>query len=239
VAVSDALTPDLLTAVEAGDLEALVRFDASAMEFHHRAPREVVWRRESAIVRLTYQDDAVLGDEQTERGLLKSVHDSFAGHGAGLIEGAIIEPPLLDGERVLYLVAKVFRGEDGMVYMAMLRIPLVSGGFDVTVQSADRLMTGEREAAVLRRRAPRSRDIAALQGRATDFAWITDLFGGGGSDPWLPNQADDAGYDNGFPSHPLSVVRRVCADITASLTLSPICLDALRRQLPDPASGWV
>ena len=237
--MSDALTPELLTAVEVGDLETLVRFDASAMEFYHRAPREVAWRRDSAIVRLTYQDDAVLGDEQTERGLLKSVHDSFAGHGAGLIEGAIIEPPLLAGERVLYLVAKVFRGEDGMVYMAMLRIPLVSGGFDVTVQSADRLMTGEREAAVLRRRAPRSRDIAPLQGRATDSAWITDLFGAGGSDPWLPNRADDAGYDNGFPSHPLSVVRRVCAGITASLTLSPICLDALRRQLPDPASGWV
>ena len=237
--MSDALTPELLIAVEAGDLEALVRFDASAMEFHHRAPREVAWWRDSAAVRLTYQDDAVLGDEQTERGLLKGVHDSFAGHGAGLIEGAIIEPPLLAGERVLYLVAKVFRGEEGMVYMAMLRIPLVSGGFDVTVQSADRLMTGEREAAVLRGRAPRSRGIAALAGRATESAWITDLFGSGGSDPWLPNQADDAGYDNGFPSHPLSVARRVCAGITASLTLSPICLNALRRQLPDPASGWV
>jgi hypothetical protein len=237
--VSEPLTPEVLTAVEAGDLETLVRFDASAMEFHHRAPREVAWRRDSAIVRLTYQDDAVVGDEHTERGLLKTVHDSFAGHGAGLIEGAIIEPPLLASERVLYLVAKVFRGQDGMVYMAMLRIPLVSGGFDVTVQCADRLMTGEREAAVLRGRAPRSRGIAALEGRATDSPWITDLFGGGGSDPWLPNQADDAGYDNAFPSHPLSVARRVCAGITASLTLSAICLDALRRQLPDPASGWV
>jgi hypothetical protein len=237
--VSEPLTPEVLTAVEAGDLETLVRFDASAMEFHHRAPREVAWRRDSAIVRLTYQDDAVVGDEHTERGLLKTVHDSFAGHGAGLIEGAIIEPPLLASERVLYLVAKVFRGQDGMVYMAMLRIPLVSGGFDVTVQCADRLMTGEREAAVLRGRAPRSRGIAALEGRATDSPWITDLFGGGGSDPWLPNQADDAGYDNAFPSHPLSVARRVCTGITASLTLSAICLDALRRQLPDPASGWV
>ena len=66
--MSDALTPELLIAVEAGDLEALVRFDASAMEFHHRAPREVAWWRDSAAVRLTYQDDAVLGDEQTERG---------------------------------------------------------------------------------------------------------------------------------------------------------------------------
>lgn len=233
------MTSELLTAVEAGDLEALVRFDASAMEFHHRAPREVAWRRDLAIVRLTYRDDAVLGDEHTERGLLKSVHDSFAGHRAGLIEGAIIEPPLLAGERVLYLVAKVFREEDGMVYMAMLRIPLVSGGFDVAVQGADRLMTGEREAAVLRGRAPRPPGIAALEGRATDSAWITDLFGGGGSDPWLPNQADDVGYDDAFPSHPLSVVRRVCAGIIASLTLSPICLDALRRELPDPASGWV
>ena len=235
--MSDALTPELLTAVEAGDLEALVRFDASAMELHHRAPREVAWRRDSAIVRLNYQDEAVLGDEHTERGLLKTVHDTFAGHGAGLIEGAIIEPPLLASERVLYLVAKVFQGEDAMVYMAMLRIPLVSGGFDVSVQSADRLMTGEREAAVLRGRAPRSRGIAALEG-ATDSAWTTDLFGGGGSDPWLPNQADDAAYDDAFPLHPLSVARRVCAGITASLTLSPICLDAL-RQLPDPASGWV
>ena len=237
--MSDALSPELLTAVEAGDLEALVRFDASAMEFHHRAPREVEWRRDSAVVRLTYRDDAVLGDGHTERGLLKSVHDGFAGHGAGLIEGAIIEPPLLAGERVLYVVAKVFRGEDGMVYMAMLRIPLVSGGFDVTVQSADRLMTGEREGAVLRGRAPRSRAIAALEGRTTDSAWITDLFGSGGSDPWLPNQADDAEYDDAFPSHPLSVARRVCAGITDSLTLSPICLDALRHQLPDPGSGWI
>jgi hypothetical protein len=237
--VSDALPPEVLSAVEAGDLDALVRFDTSALEFHHRGPREVAWREESATVRLTYQDDVVDGDEPTERELLKSVRDTFAGHDAGLIEGAVIEPPLLAGERILYLVAKVFRGDDGMVYLAMLRIPLVTGGFDITVQSADPGRAGEREAAVLQGRAPTLRGISALEGATTEPAWFTDLFGGGGSDAWLPNQSDDAGYDRVFPSHPLSVVRRVCAGITASLTLSPICVDALRRRLPDPASGWV
>ena len=231
------LPPRVLAAVEAGELDTLVRFDTDAMRLHHRAPYEVAWRDGPALVGLTHESGEEPDDEPTERALLKAVHDRFAAHCAGLVEGAVVEPPLLGGERVLHLVAKVLR-DGALVHLAMLRIPLVAGGLQVAVQCADPQAAGEREAAVLARRVrPRRGSLGGLGDGGG--GWVTDLFGATGSDPWLPNRSDDAGYDHAFPAHPLTAVRRVCAGILGGLTLAPECAAALRRSLPQPGSGWV
>lgn len=232
------LPPRVLAAVEAGELDTLVRFDTDAMRLHHRAPYEVTWRDGPALVSLTHESGDEPDDEPTERALLKAVHDRFVANRAGLVEGAVVEPPLLGGERVLHLVAKVLR-DRVLVHLAMLRIPLVAGDFQVAVRCADPGAAGEREAAVLARSVRPRRGALSGLGGGGDEGWVTDLFGAGGSEPWLPNRSDDAAYDHAFPAHPLTAVRRVCAGIIGGLTLAPECAAALRRSLPEPGSGWV
>jgi len=168
---------------------------------------------------------------------LKAVHDTLAQRHAGLIDGAVVEAPRHEGVRMLYLVVKALTRPEAMTYVAMLRIPLVAGGFVLSAQAGQAELAGAREAEVLRRRAPTLRDPLG-SGALGGHGWVTDMFGEGGGEPWLPTLADDVDHDRLFPTHPLSVVRRVVAQILASLELAPLCLGDL-RPLPEPGSGWI
>lgn len=133
--------------------------------------------------------------------------------------GCLVEADqaVVDGVRGVRLVMKepLPNAPSGLVFGGVIVLPRDRCSVVAKIQAAEQGMTGQREAMVMARIGPGSAFPPhpyqpGLQGR-------------------LPYAAADATeYDDEFPNHPLSVVRRVLAHMVATARVDPMF-----RDLPD------
>lgn len=139
--------------------------------------------------------------------------------GARLVECSIME---LRGLPMLRTIAKVPQKPHGMTYLGSFTLPFAHSSYVITVQCEERGMTGGREA-VLLAEGLRSKSVTIDPESETPIAGY-----------WNPDSAE---FDERFPQHPISRLRKHLQEIPGCLRLDD-CLLALEKfDLPDPAAA--
>jgi len=130
------------------------------------------------------------------------------------IKGGIIQVDQIDlGEnQVIKTVFKIPRKSGGMVYLASLTIPFKTCSYVIKIQAIEGNTTGIRESVV----AAKLLHEENLQ--AGDENWSSDPYEKGITEGTLMNRAEEVKYDSEFPVHPLSLSRKLIAEIELKLT---------------------
>lgn len=136
--------------------------------------------------------------------------------GARLVECSIVE---LRGLPMLRTIVKVPQKPHGMTYLGSLTLPFTRSSYVVKVQCEERGMTGLREA-VLLAEGLRSNSVAISPESETPIAG-----------QWSPDSAE---FDERFPQHPISRLRKHLQEIPGCLRLDDRLLVQERFGLPDP-----
>ena len=162
---------------------------------------EDVWTDDQGVIISTHYFDMVpdlpAGLDEPDR--LKSGLARFiAGAGAGLIEASVVQ---IDALPAVWQLAKVSRPNGtGQVFLGSYTVPKAMSSVVIKAQAAEGGMTGFREAVVLDRLGP--------ERYFQPHPYAADLQGG------LPyHAADSVEWDEQFPDHPLTLVRRALSRI--------------------------
>jgi hypothetical protein len=139
--------------------------------------------------------------------------------GARLVECSILE---LRGLPMLRTIVKVPQKPHGMTYLGSLTLPFAYSSYVVKVQCEERGMTGLREA-VLLDEALRSNSVTIDPESETPIAGH-----------WNPDSAE---FDERFPQHPISGLRKHLQEIPGYLCLDDRLLAQEEFDLPDPAAA--
>lgn len=139
--------------------------------------------------------------------------------GARLVECSILE---LRGLPMLRTIVKVPQKPHGMTYLGSFTLPLARFSYVVKVQCEERGMTGVREA-VLLAEGLRSNSVTIDPESETPIAGY-----------WNPDSAE---FDERFPQHPISRLRKHLQEIPGCLRLDDCLLAQEKFDLPDPAAS--
>ena len=135
--------------------------------------------------------------------------------GGGLIELDVVT---LDGLAGIRQIVKQPQAGHGMTYIGSYTIPRRSFSYVVKIQCEERGMTGLRETAVLDQALAHGPQALSKDGGMAN--WAADPYDPDFQAAVLRNQAEDERYDEDFPDHPLSRLRRGLQDVEASLSFA-------------------
>jgi hypothetical protein len=171
----------------------------------------------------------------------RRVQERAAGSGAALVELSRIE---VDGCPAVSQIVKIPQQPHGLSYVASIIVPFRDFSFVLKVQASERGMTGVRDAIVLDQAISDGRVSIAIDdgGNRTLKGWASDPFGPPGELRRLKRSlADDERYDELFPEHPLSIVRRTLRRLQPTIRLAPAVRAAPRfehRPRAAPPPWW-
>lgn len=144
--------------------------------------------------------------------------------GAGLVS---CEPIEVKGISCLRVICKVPQKPSGMAYVGTIVMPFSQGSYTIRAQSQERGITGQRESFVLDKMM--SKGLVGVDERTGKLTnWEKDPYDPRIHTAVMRNPAEDERYDNAFPNHPLSRVRRILAGIVLSMQVS----DDITRLVP-------
>jgi hypothetical protein len=133
------------------------------------------------------------------------------------ITGISIDSMDIDGCKFVKMIIKVPQQPFGMSYIGSLTLPFRNFSFVVKMQCAERGATGMREAFV----------VDELMGKGEIKIDKSGKFEGwdkpsvsSRSEVWKINRAEAVEYDERFPNHPLSILRRTFSRIEKSIRVS-------------------
>lgn len=139
---------------------------------------------------------------------------------AALNDVAMLEVDVahLAGLAAVRTLLKVRQEPRGFAFIGSYTLPFADCSFVIKVQSFERGVTGMREAAVMSmRKTPPEFD--ELTGKL--IGWEQDPYDPAHRGNFMRNLADDPQYDDRFPEHPLSKVRRYLGEISSELAVAP------------------
>jgi hypothetical protein len=137
--------------------------------------------------------------------------------GARPVECNVLE---VGGLPMVRTIVTVPQQPHGMTYVGSFTLPFAVFSYVVKVQCEERGTTGVREAVLL---------SEGLQAKTVTIDAESEILISGG---WNPDSAD---FDEGFPQHPLSRLRRHLQEIPRCLRLDDRLFAQERFELPDPA----
>ena len=144
--------------------------------------------------------------------------------GAGLVS---CEPLNIKGISCLKVICKVPQQPSGMAYVGTIVMPFSQGSYTIKVQAQERGITGQRESFILDKMM--SKGLVGVDERTGNLTnWTKDPYDPRIHTRIMRNPAEDERYDNTFPLHPLSRVRRILNGIIMSMQVS----DDLTRLVP-------
>ena len=147
---------------------------------------------------------------------LRFVYRTIANNsGAGLISADVFN---VDGIDCVQTIFKMPQANRGMVYIGSLTVPFAEFSFVIKIQCQEVGFTGLREAVVLDRLFDEGTDVSEENGELKN--WERDPYDPEGAYPLMPNRAEDERYDEDFPVHALSRVRRWLFQIRETLHFS-------------------
>jgi len=150
---------------------------------------------------------------------LESV-STFYGNGiaqAGNITGVSIGTMDLDDCKCIKMIIKVPQQPSGMSYIGSLTLPFRDFSFVVKMQCTERGLTGMRESLVMDELLGRGEIKVDKSG---GFEGWEKALVSINSPSWRINKAEAVEYDERFPNHPLSVLRRTFAQIESTIRVS-------------------
>lgn len=136
-------------------------------------------------------------------------------NGVAMLE---VDATQLAGLAAVRTVLKAPLAPRGFAFIGSYTLPFADCSFVIKVQSLERGVTGMREAAVMTmRKTPPEFD--ELTGKL--IGWEQDPYDPAHRGAFMRNLADDPQYDDQFPEHPLSKVRRYLSEISSELAVAP------------------
>jgi hypothetical protein len=133
------------------------------------------------------------------------------------ITGISIDSMDIDGCKFVKMIIKVPQQPFGMSYIGSLTLPFRNFSFVVKMQCAERGTTGMRESFV----------VNELMGKGEIKVDKAGKFEGwekpsvsSPSEVWKINRAEGVEYDERFPNHPLSILRRTFGQIEKTIKVS-------------------
>jgi len=142
-------------------------------------------------------------------------------HGASLLECRILELEL-EGLRMLRTIVKVPQEPHGMTYVGSFTLPFAHCSYVVKVQCEERGTTGLREAVLL---------AEGLRSNSVSIDSESEIPIAG---DWNPDSAE---FDERFPQHPISRLRKHLEEIPGCLRLDDRLLAQEKFDLPDPSAA--
>ena len=133
------------------------------------------------------------------------------------ITGISIDSMNIDGCIFVKMIIKVPQQPFGMSYIGSLTLPFRNFSFVVKMQCAERGTTGMRESFVVDELMGKSEIKIDKSGRLE--GWEKPSFSTR-PDAWKINRAEAVEYDERFPIHPLSILRRTLDQIESSIKVS-------------------
>jgi hypothetical protein len=134
---------------------------------------------------------------------------------AGMIE---VSPWSANGCRGVLTILKLPQVPTGVTYVGSITMPLSASSFVVKIGCAERGVTGTREALVASSLIKSGQlQIDPETNNLVD--WSRDPYDATRRDPLMRNLSEDPQYDERFPQHPLSRLRRYLAQVAPSIRL--------------------
>lgn len=130
-------------------------------------------------------------------------------HDIALVEADSV---LLDGVRAVRTIFKARLDPRGFAFLGSFTLPFADSSLVIKVQSLEQGITGMRETTVFSMCADQFEFDDATEKM---IGWEQDPYDPDYKSGFLPNHADQAQYDEQFPEHPLSKVRRYLREIAS------------------------
>jgi hypothetical protein len=169
-------------------------------------------------------------------GLRQSYRHQLAASGGGLIELIVLD---IDALPAIKLIAKVPQTPSGMTYLGSLTLPRRDFSYVIKFQCPELGPTGLREAVVMDQELAQQRITIDEAGQLR--AWAADPYDPSFTGGVLRNRAEAEEYDQEFPDHPLSRMRRYVNALAPTIRVS----DTIKRApafgesaAPGPKKPW-
>jgi hypothetical protein len=135
--------------------------------------------------------------------------------------GALIEAELttVDGRAMIRDITKVPQLPSGMGYLGCLSMPFRDFGYLIAVACRERGITGMRDTAIFAELMQKG-EVRLEEGAELAEGWMQDPYDPSRKVPPGRNRSEDEIYDDRFPDHPLSQLRRLVRQIETTLRLS-------------------
>jgi len=133
------------------------------------------------------------------------------------ITGISIGSMEIDGCKFVKMIIKVPQQPFGMTYIGSLTLPFKNFSIVVKMQCAERGTTGMRESFVVDKLMGKGEIKIDKSGKFE--GWETSSISSR-SEVWKINRAEAVEYDEQFPNHPLSILRRTFGQIEKTIKVS-------------------
>lgn len=141
----------------------------------------------------------------------------------GLIEvkGGVIEvekTALAGGYSAIRSIFKFPQQPVGMAYLASLTIPFDNYSYVIKIQAPEIGTTGIRDSLIFTEFLRNKKEPLNLEKPETMYqGWFQDPYDASFQSPCLMNKSEDSLYDEQFPDHPLSQVRKLLTQLESGL----------------------
>jgi hypothetical protein len=150
--------------------------------------------------------------------------------GLGVVE---IDTLCLDDCLAVRTVFKAPQQPSGMVYLGGITLPFREFSYVLKTQCNEQAPTGSREVAVLGALLASGKLVMNESGNVE--GWSHDPYDASAKASLMRNIAEDESYDEQYPDHPLSRLRRILGQIQDSLRISSEVKTQRRFSFKDPA----
>lgn len=197
-----------------------VSFDNSNMEAKSATDMEKSWFSLKSKVEIILHFFDKTPDIPANLSDISALRDNFrdgiSSVGGGLIKA---ETVLIDDVLCIEAVFKTPQKPHGMTYFAALTIPFAKHSFVIKMTAHEFGITGMRDSLVFEQLRA-SNQIQVKANSEFPKGWMQDPYKPEWQAPCLRNKADDEIYDEKFPDHPLSRLRKEIEHIKGTLKLS-------------------
>ena len=196
-----------------------ITFDCSKMEQARTEQYEKCWFDHNTQTQITLHFFDKEPDIPCKLSDIESLRNSFRDGitqvGGGLIKLDLVQLDSVDGIESIF---KVPQNPHGMTYICALTLPFSRFSYVIKVVAAESGITGLRDNAVL----------GVMLGEGKIQIEKNGQISGWASDPYMPswqarclrNESDDEKYDEQFPDHPLSRLRKIINQIKRTTTFA-------------------
>lgn len=210
-----------------------IQLDTAGWQLKEESASAIVWRDDGDGIGLYFFPiPPDLPASPTEIDALRlDYRRKLARAGGAVVE---VEPLDVDGVPAVRTVVKLPQEAGGMTYVASITVPFADFSYVLKFQCHEGTPTGLRESVVLSKLLHAGDVSQGDDGKLS--GWWRDPYEPAHEAPLLRNRAEDEGYDELFPDHPLSRARRHLARAARGLRLGEPLLEwaPYRPELPAP-----